>query len=139
MEVSGKTAGISQVNIFFDGNNGANDRNESFATSVFDFIRVQGDQSRVTRNHVLNGAESCIFLSGNNNVITDNAITEAAIGVLKETGSSGNINAGNRFFNTPVPVQIPQSTDIASSFRPYAERLPLLQDFPVSWRYSGRL
>jgi hypothetical protein len=49
VEVSGKTAGISQVNIFFDGNNGAIDRNESFATSVFDGIRVQGDQSRVTR------------------------------------------------------------------------------------------
>jgi hypothetical protein len=107
VEVSSNTAGISQVNIFFDRNSGAIDRNESFATSVFDGIRVQGDQSRVTRNHVLNGAESGIFLSGNNNVITDNANTEAAIGVLKETGSSGNN--------------------------------PLLQDFPESWRYSGRL
>jgi nitrous oxidase accessory protein NosD len=118
VEVSGNTAGISQVNIFFDRNNGAIDRNESFATSVFDGVRVQGDQSRVTRNHVLNGAESGIFLSGNNNVITDNAITEAAIGVLKETDSSGNIIAGNRFFNTPVPVQDPQSTDIAKLISP---------------------
>jgi hypothetical protein len=118
VEVTGNTAGISQVNIFFNGNNGAIDRNESFATNIFDGIRVHGDQCRVTRNHVFSGAESGIFLSGNNNVITDNAITEAAIGVLKETGSSGNIIAGGRVFNTPVPVQDPQSTDIAKLISP---------------------
>ncbi len=49
---------------------------------------------------------------------TDNVITEAAIGVLKETGSSGNIIVGNRFFNTPVPVQDPQFIDVAKLIWP---------------------
>ena len=118
VEVSGNTAGISQVNIFVHGNNAAIDRNETFAAVVFDGIRVHGDQSRARQNHVLNGAESGIFLSGNNNVVTDNVITEAAVGVLKETGSSGNIIAGNRFFNTPAPVQDPQFIDVAKIISP---------------------
>jgi len=113
VEVTGNTAGISQVNIFLDGNNGAINRNQTFATTVFDGIRVQGNQSLVDQNQVLNGAESGIFLSGNNNVITDNSITEATIGVLKATGSTGNMIVENHFFNTPLAVQDPQSTDIA--------------------------
>ena len=118
VEVSGNTAGISQVNVFVNGNNAAIERNETFATVVFDGIRLQGDQSRVRQNHVLNGAESGIFLSGNSNVVTGNAITEATIGVLKETGSSGNIIAGNHFFNTPVSVQDPQFLDVARLISP---------------------
>jgi nitrous oxidase accessory protein NosD len=118
VEVSGNTAGISQVNIFVHGDDAAIDRNETFATAVFDGIRVQGDQSRVRRNHVLNGAESGVFLSGNNNVVTENTITEAAIGILKDTGSTGNIIAGNRFFNTPVSVQDPQLIDLAKLISP---------------------
>jgi hypothetical protein len=118
VEVSGNTAGISQVNIFVHGNNAEIERNETFATVVFDGIRLQGDQSRVHQNHVFNGTESGIFLSGNNNVVTGNVITEAAIGILKETGSSGNIIAGNRFFNTPVPVQDPQFIDVAKLISP---------------------
>ena len=118
VEVSGNTAGISQVNIFVHGNNAEIERNETFATAVFDGIRSQGDQSRVRQNHVFNGAESGIFLSGNSNVVTDNVITEAAIGVLKETGSSGNIIARNRFFNTPVAVQDPQFIDAAKLISP---------------------
>jgi nitrous oxidase accessory protein NosD len=118
VEVSGNTAGISQVNIFVDGNNAEIDRNDTFATAVFDGIRLQGDQSRLHDNHVLNGAESGIFISGNNNVVTDNVITEATIGIVKETGSSGNIIAGNRFFNTPVSVQDPQFIDVAKLVSP---------------------
>jgi hypothetical protein len=118
VEVSGNTAGISQVNIFVDGSNVKIDGNETFATTVFDGIRVQGDQSRVRQNHVLNGAESGIFLSGNNNIVADNVITEAAIGILKDTGSSGNIIAANRFFNTPVLVQDPNSVNVAKLISP---------------------
>ena len=118
VEVSGNTAGISQVNIFFDGNNAEIKRNETFASVVFDGIRLEGNQSPVRENHVYNGAESGIFLSGNSNVVTDNVITEAAIGVLKETGSSGNIIRGNRFFNTSVLVQDPQIIDVVKLISP---------------------
>jgi hypothetical protein len=118
VEVSGNTAGIAQVNIFVHGNNAATERNETFATAVFDGIRIHGDQSRVRQNRVFNGAESGIFLSGNNNVVVDNVISEAAVGVLKESGSSGNIIAGNRFFNTTVLVQDPQLIDVTKLISP---------------------
>jgi parallel beta-helix repeat protein len=118
VEVSGNTAGISQVNIFAHGNSATVDRNQTFATSVFDGIRLQGDQSRVRHNQVFNGAESGIFLSGNNNVITDNTITEAAVGILKDTGSTGNIITGNHFFDTPVLVQDPHPIDVSTLISP---------------------
>jgi parallel beta-helix repeat protein len=118
VEVSGNTAGISQVNIFVHGNDAEIERNETFASVVFDGIRLEGNQSRVRQNHVLNGAESGIFLSGNNNVVTDNLVTEAAIGVLKAAGSSGNIIRGNHFFNTPVQVQDPQIIDVVKLISP---------------------
>jgi hypothetical protein len=118
VEVSGNTAGISQVNIFVHGNSSAVERNETFAAVVFDGIRIQGDQARVRQNRVFNGAESGIFLSGNNNIIINNVITEAAVGVLKESGSAGNIIAANRFFNTPVSVQDPQLIDVAKLISP---------------------
>jgi hypothetical protein len=118
VEVSGNTAGIGQVNIFVDGNNARIDDNRTFATNVFDGIRVEGNQSRVRQNRSLNGAESGIFVSGNNNVVVDNVITEAAIGIFKDTGSAGNIIAGNRFFNTPVLVQDPNAVDVAKLISP---------------------
>jgi hypothetical protein len=79
---------------------------QTFATSVFDGIRVKGDQSGVRHNQLFNGAESGVVISGNNNIITDNVITEAAIGILKDTGSSGNIIAGNRFFVEGVWAEV---------------------------------
>ena len=107
IEVSGNRAGISQVAIFVNGNGATLERNETFAASVFDGIRLEGNQSEVRRNRVFNGAESGIFAMGNNNVLEDNVITEAAIGILKETGSTGDLIAMNRFFDTPTAVQDP--------------------------------
>jgi nitrous oxidase accessory protein NosD len=118
VEVSGNSAGISQVNIFIHGSNSNIDDNDTFANSVFDGIRVQGDQSRVRRNRVRSGAEAGIFLSGNNNVVVNNLIQEASIGVLKDTGSAGNIIAANRFFNTLVLVQDPQGVDVSRLISP---------------------
>jgi hypothetical protein len=118
VEISGNTAGISQVNIFAHGNNASIERNQTFAATVFDGIRIQGDQSRVRQNRIFNAAESGIFLSGNNNIVAENVITEASVGVLKDTGSSGNIIAGNRFFDTPVLVVDPRSIDVAKLVSP---------------------
>jgi hypothetical protein len=118
VEVSGNRAGISQVAIFVDGNGAAVERNETFATSVFDGIRVEGNQAEVRRNRVFNGAESGIFVMGNNNVLEDNVITEAAIGILKETGSAGNVIAMNRFFDVPIAVQDPAATGLTKMIQP---------------------
>jgi Periplasmic copper-binding protein (NosD) len=118
VEVSGNRAGISQVAIFVNGNRAEVERNETFATSVFDGIRVEGNNTEVRRNRVFNGAESGIFTTGNNNVLEDNVITEAAIGILKDTGSMGDLIAMNRFFDTPIAVQDPPSAGLTKKTQP---------------------
>jgi nitrous oxidase accessory protein NosD len=118
VEVSGNRAGISQVAIFVNGNGATLERNETFAASVFDGIRVEGNQTEVRRNRVFNGAESGIFAMGNNNVLEDNVITDAAIGILKQTGSTGDLIAMNRFFDTPIAVQDPPAAGLIKKTQP---------------------
>lgn len=118
VEVSGNRAGISQVAIFVNGNGATLERNETFAASVFDGIRVEANQAEVRHNRVFNGAESGIFAMGNNNVLEDNVITEAAIGILKETGSMGDLIALNHFFDTPIAVQDPPAAGLIQKIQP---------------------
>jgi hypothetical protein len=118
VEVSDNRAGISQIEIFVHGNQGLVAGNETFASSVFEGIRIEGDGNRVRHNRVFNGAESGIFVAGNNNVMEHNKITEAAVGILKETGSLGNIIRFNQVFDTLVAVQDPASPGLAGVVSP---------------------
>jgi parallel beta-helix repeat protein len=118
VEVTDNRAGISQVGIFVDGNQGLVARNETFASSVFDGIRIEGDGNRVRHNQVFNGTESGIFLAGNNNVVEHNKITEAAVGILKQAGALGNVIRFNRVFDTPVAVQDPGLPGLARVVSP---------------------
>ena len=118
VEVSRNRAGISQVAIFVNGNNASVIRNETFATLVFDGVRIEGNQARVRENRVVNGAEAGIFLLGNNHVVRDNVITEAPIGIFKDTTSMGDLIAANLFFDTPIKVQDPPSAGLAKIIQP---------------------
>jgi parallel beta-helix repeat protein len=118
VEVTDNRAGISQVGIFVHGNQGLVARNETFASSVFDGIRIEGDGNRVRHNRVFNGAESGIFLAGNNNVVEHNKITDAAVGILKQAGSVGNVIRFNEVFDTLVAVQDPASPGLAGVVSP---------------------
>src|SRR5207248_10712231 len=64
------------------------------------------------------GAESGIFVSGNNSVIQQNTITEASVGILKQTGSLGNLIRLNDVFDTLVAVQDPASPGLAGVVSP---------------------
>jgi hypothetical protein len=118
VEVTDNDVGISQVGIFLHGNQGLVARNETFASSVFDGIRLEGDGNRVRHNQVFNGAQSGIFVAGNNNVVEHNKITEAAVGILKETGSLGNLIRFNQVFDTLVAVQDPALPGLAGVVSP---------------------
>ena len=118
VEVTDNGVGISQVGIFLHGNEGLVARNETFASNVFDGIRLEGDGNRVRHNHVFNGAQAGIFIAGNNNVVEHNKITEAAVGFLKETGSVGNLIRFNQVFDTPIAVQDPGSPGLADVVSP---------------------
>jgi len=115
VQVTDNTGGINNVGIFIDGNQAAVTANVTFSTLVFDGIRVEGNQSTIENNHVFNGAESAVFLSGNNNLIEHNIITEAAVGVLKASGSIGNLIRDNRFFGTLVEVQDPSVAKLSKA------------------------
>jgi hypothetical protein len=118
VEVTDNRAGISQVAIFVHGNQGLVARNETFASSVFDGIRIEGDGNRVRHNRVFNGAESGIFIAGNNNVVEHNKITEAAVGILKQAGSLGNVIRFNEVFDALVAVQDPASPGLSGVVSP---------------------
>lgn len=118
VEVSRNRAGISQVAIFVAGNNARVLRNETFAAFVFDGVRIEGNQAHVRDNHVFNGAEAGIFLLGDNNVVKENVITEAPIGIFKDMSSMGDLIAANLFFDTPIKVQDPPSAGLARALQP---------------------
>jgi parallel beta-helix repeat protein len=118
VEVSDNGVGISQVGIFFHGSQGLVAGNETFASSVLEGIRVEGDSNRVRDNRVFNGAESGIFISGNDNLVEHNKVTEAAVGILKEAGSLGNVLRFNQVFDTPIAVEDPASSSLVSAVSP---------------------
>ena len=116
--VSQNRAGISQVAILVDGNANTVEANETFATAVFDGIHVEQNLNQIRGNQVFNGAESGIFLDGNNNTVEHNVITEAAIGILKTSTSTGNIIQFHRVFDSPIAVQDPPSSTLARKISP---------------------
>jgi hypothetical protein len=118
VEVTDNRVGISQVGIFVHGNQGLVAGNETFASSVFDGIRIEGDGNRVRHDQVFSGAESGIFVAGNNNVVEHNKITEAAVGILKESSSLGNVIRFNQVFDTLVAVQDPASVSLIGVVSP---------------------
>jgi hypothetical protein len=105
--VTNNTAGVSQVPIFIDGNSTRVSGNSAFSALVFDTIRLEGLQNTARNNTIFSGAESGIFIDGDNNVVTSNTITEAAVGILKTSTSSGNVIHSNLIFNSPIKVQDP--------------------------------
>lgn len=112
--VKDNVTGISQVGILFHGNQGQVLENRTFAISVFDGIHIEGDQVQVKRNDVFNGAQSGIFIDGNNNTVDHNTITEAAVGILKMAGSAGNVILMNDVFDSPVAVQDPSARRLSN-------------------------
>ena len=118
IEVKGNIVGISQVGIFVHANLSAVGQNQTSATSVFDGIHIEGDQSQVKRNDVFNGAQSGIFIDGNNNVVQRNTITEATIGILKMAGSMGNMIQMNDVFDAPIGVQDPSVPKLSTLILP---------------------
>jgi nitrous oxidase accessory protein NosD len=110
--------GIAQIPIFVVGNHAMVTSNTAFDAKVFENIRLEGSANTVTMNRVYDGGEADIFLHGNNNDIEHNLIFEAPIGILKATGSTGNIIANNEFFNVAVKVQDPITGDLAGRIQP---------------------
>jgi hypothetical protein len=48
-----------------------------------------------------------VFVAGNSNVVRDNVVNEAAFGILKIAGSTGNFIPFNTYYNTLVKLRDP--------------------------------
>jgi hypothetical protein len=118
VEISHNRVGLSQIPIYVIGNHATVRNNEAFAASVFDSIRVEGNESQITSNRLYDSAQSAIYVMGNDNLIADNSITEAPIGLFEASGSAANLHHNNRFFDTPTRVEDPSSSTLTHLLQP---------------------
>jgi len=79
--------------------------NTVFDTGVFDGIALTGNNNRVISNTITNSGRSGIFLNGDDNRIRRNNINGAPICVLETTGSEGNVITENGCVNTATSLQ----------------------------------
>lgn len=118
VRVSDNTVGISQVGIFVDGNGAEVRGNTAFSASVFENIRIQGNDNGVRENKVFNGGDADIYVQGNDNSVLRNSISEAPIGILEAQGSTGNHFSANTFFNVAVTIQDPEANNLTKRVMP---------------------
>lgn len=107
VQVSENSVGTNQVGIFIGGNKGHVLDNTVFNSLVLLGIVLNGNDNDAVRNDVTHSDQAGILIQGNDNLVKANRITDAAIGILKVTGSSGTTLAMNRFFATLIPIEDP--------------------------------
>ena len=90
-------------------------RKHVFDTFTFDGIELAGNDNDATDNSITHSDRAGIFIDGNNNDVRRNRINEAAFGVLKAAGSTGNFILFNDFSNALVIVQDPAGRGIKAS------------------------
>lgn len=118
VHVAENHVGVTQVGIFVHANDASLRANQVSSASVFDGIRMEGNGNRAHFNSIFAGPEAGLFLQGNNNVIRQNKIVAASVGILKDTGSTGNLIAGNQILDSLVTIQDPQMESLANKIIP---------------------
>jgi nitrous oxidase accessory protein NosD len=113
--VERNTVDVSQVGIGVNGNHAHVFDNRVSGTLVGDGIDLLGSDSDARENRIVNSARAGVFIAGNDNDVDQNQINEADFGVLKVTGSTGNVIADNEIFNTSVKVQDPSAKGLTAS------------------------
>jgi len=107
VSVEQNVAGFSQTGIDIVANRARVAQNQVFDTLTFDGIKLAGNDNAATDNSITHSDRAGVFIDGNNNNVRRNRINEAAFGVLKVAGSTGNIIFFNNFSNATVIVQDP--------------------------------
>jgi nitrous oxidase accessory protein NosD len=105
--VEHNSVATNQVGVFTNGQNATIESNNISHSLVLVGIDLAGDDNLARHNDVANSGQAAILVEGNNNKVQSDKITEAPIGILKLSGTVGNILSGNSFFDTMVPVQDP--------------------------------
>ena len=105
--VENNSLATNQVGIFIGGQNSTVISNAVSNSVTLIGIAFVGDDNSARDNTLFHSDQAGIYVQGNGYAVTGNEITDAAVGVLKISGSSGNTITGNRFFATLITVQDP--------------------------------
>jgi nitrous oxidase accessory protein NosD len=107
VRVEHNSVATNQIAIYANGKNAGVESNNISNSLVLVGIDLAGDDGLARHNDVSNSGQAAILIEGNGNKVQGNDITEAPIGVLKLSGTTGNSQSGNLFFDTLIPVQDP--------------------------------
>lgn len=105
--VESNSLGTNQIGVFVGGDDSKVRNNSIFNSVVLIGVALVGNQNVVGGNEITRSDEAGVFVQGNNNHIRNNVLTDAPIGVLKLSSSTGTVLNGNQFFAIPVPVVDP--------------------------------
>jgi parallel beta-helix repeat protein len=105
--ITGNTLQSNQLSIYVQGNKATVQQNVLANSAVLDGITLAGDNNVVTLNRVLHSDDAGIVVAGNGNQIVANEIGDSPIGILKFSGLTGNVFAGNHAFATFVAIKDP--------------------------------
>lgn len=108
---------VAQVGISINANHASVTNNQVSDSIVADGIDLIGSSNDAESNAITHSDDAAVFIAGNGNTVQANTINEAAFGILKVSGSTGNLITNNTSFNTAVTVQDPPGT--ASKASPY--------------------
>jgi hypothetical protein len=101
------TIGVSQTGVVIVGNNANVFDNDIYDSQIFDGVELIGDHNTAQRNHITHSDQAAVLVAGNSNIVRDNVTNEAAFGVLKVAGSTGNFIPFNTYYNTLVKLRDP--------------------------------
>jgi len=107
VHVEHNSVATNQLGIYAGGQREKIESNSISNSLVLVGIDLASDNNLASRNDVTNSGQAAILIEGNDNKVRDNDITEAPIGVLKLSGTFGNTQSHNSFFDTLIPVQDP--------------------------------
>jgi len=107
VRVEHNSVATNQLGIYAGGQRDEIESNNISNSLVLVGIDLASDNNLASRNGVTNSGQAAILIEGNDNKVQSNDITEAPIGVLKLSGTVGNTQSDNSFFDTLIPVQDP--------------------------------
>jgi len=100
----------NQIGVFIGGDNSVVASNTISNSLALIGVALVGDENSAVRNTFTHADQAAVYIQGNGNRVSGNDITDAAIGVLKISGSTGSTIHNNSFFATLVTVQDPAPT-----------------------------
>jgi nitrous oxidase accessory protein NosD len=110
--VANNSLATNQVGIYIGGQNSAVVSNTISNSVTLIGIAIVGDDNFAARNTLSHADQAGFYIQGNNNGVIGNQITDASVGVLKISGSTGNKIIGNTYFANLVTVQDPAAARV---------------------------